>query len=67
MLRTLTLIGYLAEIERRKADLRVDESPGAVDALRNKGKWRTAAKRAILQRAKARARLAGVRSVRSYT
>jgi hypothetical protein len=66
-MRTLTLIGFLADIERRKAGLSVDESAGAVDALRNKGGSRTAAKRAILQRAKARARLAGVKPVRSYT
>ena len=66
-MRTLTLIGFLADIERRKAALSVDESAGAVDALRNKGKYRTAAKRAIIQRARARARLAGVKPVRSYT
>jgi hypothetical protein len=65
-MRTLTLLGFLADVERRKARLDVDESAGAVDALRNKGGSRTAAKRAILQRAKARARLAGVKPVRSY-
>jgi hypothetical protein len=66
-MRTLTLNGFLAEIERRKAGLEIDESPGAVDALRNKGVIRTAAKRALLHRAKDRARKAGVRPVRSYT
>jgi hypothetical protein len=66
-MRTLTLIGFLADIERRKAGLEVDESARAVDALRNKGTGRTAEKRAIIQRARARARLAGVKPVRSYT
>ena len=65
-MRTLTLIGYLLEIERRKSGLSVDESAGAVDAMRNKGASRTAAKRAIIKRARARAKLAGVRPVRSY-
>ena len=63
-MRTLTLISFLDEIERRKAGLSVDESAGAVDALRNKGGSRTAAKRGIIERARARARRAGVKPVR---
>ena len=65
-MRTLTLIGFLAEIERRKRSLRMDESAGAVEALRNKGGSRTAAKRAMIKRARVRAQRAGVRPVRSY-
>jgi hypothetical protein len=66
-MRTLTLTGFLAEIERRKLGLAMDESAGAVDALRNKGGSRTPAKRAIIERARDRARRAGVRPQRSYT
>jgi hypothetical protein len=66
-MRTLTLTAFLAEIERRKAGLAMDESAAAIDALRNKGGSRTAAKRAIIKRARDRARLAGVKPQRSYT
>ena len=65
-MRTASLYGFLKEIEARKRELGVDESPRATEALRNRGNKRTPAKRVLLQRATRRARAAGVAIVRSY-
>jgi hypothetical protein len=58
---TLELEAYLAEIAAREKALGIDESPEAVEALRNKGTRRTAAKREALRLADERARAAGRR------
>jgi hypothetical protein len=65
-MRTLNLYGFLKDIEARKRELGVDESPRAVELLRNRGGSRTPAKRALLQRTEERARAAGVATVRSH-
>jgi hypothetical protein len=65
-MRTLNLYGFLEDIEARKRELGVDESPRAVEMLRNRGGSRTPAKRRLLQRTENRARAAGAATVRSY-
>lgn len=57
---------FLAEAERRKAELGISDEEASTEALRNKGGSRTAAKRRLLARAEDRARDAGRRAVRSY-
>lgn len=57
---------FVAEADKRKRRLGVDESSAAVDAMRNKGGRRTPAKRAMLARIDARARAAGRTPVRAY-
>lgn len=64
-MRTIDLDGFLVAIERRKVVLGVDESAGAVDARRNTGARRTAAKRDALRRAEDRALASGVAPVPS--
>lgn len=53
-------------IELRKAAIGFDEGAVAVDSRRNKGAMRTAGKRELLRRTKARAKAAGVAPVASY-
>ena len=53
-------------IEARKAAIGFDESAASVDARRNKGTMRTAGKRELLRRTKARAKAAGLAPVASY-
>ena len=65
-MRTIDLDGFLVAVEQRKAVLGLDESAGAVEARRNKGARRTAAKRETLRRADARAVAAGAAPVASY-
>ena len=57
---------FLAETERRKAELGICDDEASTDALRNKGGARTAAKRRLLARAEERARDAGRAAIRSY-
>jgi hypothetical protein len=59
-MRSLKLEAYLAEIAARKKALGIDVSPEAIEALRNKGTRRTAAKREALSLAEQRARAAGL-------
>lgn len=53
-------------IELRKAAIGFDESAASVDSRRNKGAMRTAGKRELLNRTKARAKAAGAAPVVSY-
>ena len=65
-MRTQSLYGFLEDIEARKRELGVDESPQATESLRNRGDSRKPAKRVLLERATRRARAAGISAVRSY-
>ena len=65
-MKTLELNSYLAGVKARKAALGFDEGAKAVDARRNKGARRSASKRALLGKAKARAKAAKVAPVASY-
>lgn len=62
-MQTQSLYSFLSDVEGRKVALGVDESASAVDALRNSGKRRTPAKRALLRAAADRARTAGVEPI----
>ena len=66
-MRKQSLYGFLEDIEARKRELGVDENPGAIERLRNRGGGRTPEKRDLLQRAARRARAAGVAAIRSYS
>ena len=57
---------FLAEAERRKAELGIRDDEASIEKLRNKGGSRTAAKRRLLARAEKRARSAGRPVVSSY-
>lgn len=63
---TIKLSDMLDNIRRRKASLGYDDSPAAVERMRNKGSRRTPAKRQLLRRNQARARAAGVDPVISH-
>jgi hypothetical protein len=65
-MQTLQLECFLEEVEQRKAEVGLDESPAAVDSRRNKGARRTEAKRALLRRSEQRATATGLRAVPSY-
>ncbi len=62
----VTLQDFLADIERRKLELGMVDTPASVEAMRNKGGQRTEEKRELLRRADARALAAGRRPVPSY-
>ncbi len=57
---------FLAEAERRKAELGISNDEASTEELRNKGGSRSAAKRRLLARAKERARGSGRPAARSY-
>lgn len=63
---TFDFYAFVAEAENRKRSLGLDESPAAVDAMRNKGGSRTPAKREMLARIDRRARAAGRTPVPAY-
>lgn len=63
---TLDFYTFVSEAEQRKRQLEIDESPEAVDAMRNKGRRRSPEKRAMLANASARARAAGRAAVPAY-
>jgi hypothetical protein len=56
----------LERAERRKAERGLVDTPAATEAMRNKGAMRTPQKRALLQRAEERAKVAGLKAAPSY-
>lgn len=65
-MQSVGLGNYLAGVNRRKAELGLNDTPERTEALRNKGTNRTKQKREFLRRTEARARLAGLPPVTSY-
>lgn len=65
-MKQMAFIEFQRMIELRKAAIGFDESAASVDARRNKGAMRTAGKRELLRRTKARAKAASVAPVVSY-
>jgi hypothetical protein len=65
-MRTVRFHELVAQIDARKAELGIAETPADVEALRNKGGRRTPEKRELLRRVAERARLAGKLPVPGY-
>jgi len=57
---------YAAQMDLRKVELGIDESPEAIEALRNKGERRTESKRRLLQAALERSLASGLEPVACY-
>ena len=57
---------FVADVEQRQRELGIDQSPAAIERLRNKGGRRTPQKRAMLARMAERAEAAGRRPVPAY-
>ena len=62
----MLLTDFLADVSERKAELGPIDGTVSVEVCRNKGERRTARKRVILDRAAARAQVAGKAFQTSY-
>lgn len=62
----ITLEDFLVGIRRRKAELRIIDTPERTEAMRNNGARRTEEKRAMLALIDERAREAGITPLKAY-
>lgn len=65
-MRTIDFAEFSADLERRRADLGIVDTPESLDALRNKGHGRTESKKALLRGIARRSHEAGVEPLPTY-
>jgi VanZ family protein len=65
-MRTIDFAEFSADLERRRAELGIVDTPETLDALRNKGHGRTESKKALLREIARRSREAGVEPLPTY-
>lgn len=62
----ISLRDHLDRVAARKEELGIRDTPESVEAMRNKGGYRTEAKRELLRRAEERTKAAGLEPGKSY-